>query len=238
MKDKSSLFIGLIATALCLAVPSQLKAQDSDNQPDASVQPNPGQGGGITIEPRPTLPPGHPSIDEDTTDEMPDLSTFGRSSTNNAAAENDPNQIPAPVNRASHLIGMTVKNPQNQSLGKIRDVVFDLKTGRVAYLVLAKSGRSRGTGSDLAVPLSAFTPSADRQNLILNADRSRLQAASGFSGNNLPSMSNPAFGAQAEQPVRREILIVPVPVSPDHGDQHNPERSSPDSDLSPKMENP
>ncbi|MDB6108972.1 MAG: hypothetical protein JWR69_722 [Pedosphaera sp.] len=238
MKDKLSQSIVLIVAALCLAIPSRLRAQDSDSQSDSTVQPTPRQGGGITIEPHPALPPGHPSIDSDTTDATPDASELGTNNSSSAAAQNDPNQVPTPVNRASHLLGMTVKNPQNQTLGKIRDVVFDLKTGRVAYVVLAKAGRNRGTGSDLAVPLSAFTPSADRQNLILNADRTRLQASTGFSGNNLPSMSNPAFGGQAEQPVRREILIVPVPVSPGQENPHHPEKPSPDSDQSPKMDNP
>jgi sporulation protein YlmC with PRC-barrel domain len=232
MKHKISLFTGLIVAALCLAAPSSMRAQDSDSQSDSTTRRN---GGGITLDQ--VLPPGHPSIDSDTTNSTPDASQPG-SSSSSTAAQTDPNQIPTPVNRASHLIGMTVKNPQNQTLGKIRDVVFDLKTGRVSYVVLEKAGRNRGTGSDLAVPLSAFTPSADRQNLVLNSDRTRIQTSTGFSGNNLPSMSNPAFGAQAEQPVRREILIVPVPMSPNQENPHHPSSPSPDSDQGPKTENP
>jgi len=41
------------------------------------------------------------------------------------------------ANRASRIVGMHVKNYQNQDLGRVEDVVFNLQSGRVAYVVLS-----------------------------------------------------------------------------------------------------
>src|SRR5437764_4890989 len=43
---------------------------------------------------------------------------------------------PAPINKASRFIGMKVLNQKGQTLGKIKDVVLDLQSGQVAYVVL------------------------------------------------------------------------------------------------------
>ena len=55
-----------------------------------------------------------------------------------SSSQLDQNQAPAPVNRASNLIGMTVKNTNNETLGTIKELVFNLQSGRVAYVVLQK----------------------------------------------------------------------------------------------------
>ncbi|MDB6067948.1 MAG: photosystem reaction center subunit [Pedosphaera sp.] len=131
-----------------------------------------------------------------------------------------PVQTPTSVNKASKLIGMKVKNQNNQTLGKIKDVIIDPQSGRVDYVVMKKAGRTHGTGKEIAVPLTAFTPSPDRSHLVLNADKSQVQNARGFSKNNLPAMDNPVYGAQpaGAQPAadtQPRIYIVPVPVTPE-----------------------
>src|SRR5438105_1974888 len=42
----------------------------------------------------------------------------------------------ATITKASTLIGMDVKNAQNEKLGTIKDIAFDIHTGRIAYAVL------------------------------------------------------------------------------------------------------
>jgi len=135
-------------------------------------------------------------------------------------------QTPAPVNKASKLIGMKVKNQSNEKLGEIKDVVLDPQSGRVDYVVMKKAKAAKGTAKDIAVPLTAFTPAPDRSHLILNADKKQVASASGFSKKNYPPMNNPVYGAQPTttttttttptQIQPQVIYIVPVPMSGTH----------------------
>lgn len=147
-----------------------------------------------------------------------------------AAPYSPPNQPPPPVDRASSLIGMKVRNAQNQTLGTVKDVVFDLQTGRISYVVLKKAGRTHGTGDYAAVPPSALTPSQDMRHLILNTDKTALQHSQGFSRNNYPPVGEPAYGAQPQGPQQQEILIVPIVPSPGQQDQEQTP-NSPDPNL-------
>jgi hypothetical protein len=94
------------------------------------------------------------------------------------------------ANKASRVVGMRVKNLQNQDLGRISDVVFDLQTGRIAYAVLAFPGED---GEKLiAVPPGALSvASDDSSKLMLDMDRARLDRAPGFSRNNWPDVDRP-----------------------------------------------
>jgi len=104
----------------------------------------------------------------------------------------------AKYNRANGIIGMNVRNQNDEHLGRIRDVVFDLKTERVAYVVMAASdtGTLGMNEKLLAVPLAAFTASADNKYLVLRADKAKVQAAAGIDRNNWPSATNPSWGAE------------------------------------------
>ena len=101
---------------------------------------------------------------------------------------------PTRFNKASKLIGMEVQNEQGQNLGDIKDIVINLERGSVSYAVLS-SGGVLGVGEKLlAVPLSAFTRSADEKHLVLNATKDNIAQAESI-GNNWPSVQNPSFGA-------------------------------------------
>ncbi len=106
---------------------------------------------------------------------------------------------PARYDRASGIVGMTVRNQGDEHLGRIKDVVFDLRSERVAYAVMAVNGTGvLGINEKLlAVPLKAFTASADNKHLILRADKAKLGAAAGFDKDNWPSATNPSWGADA-----------------------------------------
>ncbi len=106
------------------------------------------------------------------------------------------NPPPTKANKATGFLGMTVRNQFDERLGKIKDVVFDLESERVAYAVLAARGGIVQETKLMAVPLSAFTVSADKKYLILRAERGQIATASGFAQNDWPSVSNPMWGAQ------------------------------------------
>jgi sporulation protein YlmC with PRC-barrel domain len=117
-----------------------------------------------------------------------------QSSTSDSSMEVTAPGQPTRFNKASKLIGMSVQNEQGQSLGDIKDIVIDLEKGTVSYAVLS-SGSVLGVGEKLlAVPLTAFTRSADEKHLILQASKDNISQAETI-GNNWPSVQNPSFGA-------------------------------------------
>jgi sporulation protein YlmC with PRC-barrel domain len=81
---------------------------------------------------------------------------------------------------ASKIIGEAVINRQNETLGKIHELVIDAKEGRVAYAVLSFGG-FMGVGNKLfAMPWKAFEFAKTENKLILNVDKEKLKAAPGF----------------------------------------------------------
>ena len=102
---------------------------------------------------------------------------------------------PAKFNKASSIIGMDVRNHRDERLGEIKDIVFDLRSEKVAYAVLGTGGLL-DRQKFLAVPLNAFTPSADQKHLILRAEKSKLETAMGFEKDSWPHVSNPSWGAE------------------------------------------
>jgi sporulation protein YlmC with PRC-barrel domain len=98
--------------------------------------------------------------------------------------------------KGSDLIGMNVKNPQNEDLGKIEDLVLDPDGGRVIYAVLSFGG-FLGMGDKLfAVPMSSLDPSADNKFLTFNVDKDRLKNASGFDKKNWPNMADQRWATE------------------------------------------
>lgn len=100
---------------------------------------------------------------------------------------------PSRVNKANDLIGMQIRNQQDERLGKVKDVVLDLSSGRIAYVVLSTGGFRP---KYLALPPSSFTASSDEKYLVMNADKDKVRSAAGFRGNNWPDMATPSWGAE------------------------------------------
>lgn len=83
---------------------------------------------------------------------------------------------------ASKVIGEAVVNRQDENLGKIHELVFDAKQGRLAYAVLSFGG-FLGVGNKLfALPWAALQFSANENKLILDVDKEKLKLAPGFDG--------------------------------------------------------
>jgi sporulation protein YlmC with PRC-barrel domain len=91
--------------------------------------------------------------------------------------------------RASRLIGMDVRNPQNENLGSVHDLVLDTQNNRVHYVVLSHGGLF-GMGADLfAFPMRSFELAPDLRSLVLNIDRNALREAEGFDRNRWPDLA-------------------------------------------------
>lgn len=95
-------------------------------------------------------------------------------------------------NKASGLLGMEVRNRDNQKLGEIKDLVLE-SPSKVSYAVLAVGG-FLGLGEKLiALPPNAFHVADDGNYLVLDADKNKIQAAPGFPATAWPSPNDPEF---------------------------------------------
>lgn len=92
--------------------------------------------------------------------------------------------------RVSDLLGMNVKNPSGDDLGKIRDVVIDTEHGHIAYSILALPAEA---DQQLAVvPWSAMEISSRTQMARLDTDLKTLQAST-FTEGDLTRLSNEQY---------------------------------------------
>lgn len=92
------------------------------------------------------------------------------------------------ANKASKIIGMQVKNMQNEDLGKVKELVIDSQSGKVAYAVVSAGGGLLGGGKMVAVPFEALSLQPGAKNLVMNIKKEELKNAKGFAENNWPSL--------------------------------------------------
>jgi hypothetical protein len=97
------------------------------------------------------------------------------------------------VAKASDLIGMTVKNRQDETLGKVADLALDVESGRIVALIVS-SGGFLGIGNELsAVPPTALRFNTDRDTLQLDASKEMLSNAPHFKADQWPDFGQPEY---------------------------------------------
>lgn len=94
---------------------------------------------------------------------------------------------------ASKLDGDTVYSSDGQDVGKIKEIMLDLNSGRIAYVVLS-SGGFLGVGDKLfAIPWNAFAMDPERQRFQLSVSSEKIKNAPAFDKDSWPSMTNRAW---------------------------------------------
>jgi sporulation protein YlmC with PRC-barrel domain len=94
---------------------------------------------------------------------------------------------------ADTLLGNDVFNLQDEDLGDIKEIMLDVRAGRISYAVLSYGG-VLGIGEKLfAVPWSALTLATDNKRFTLDVAKDRFEGAPGFDKDNWPNMSNPEW---------------------------------------------
>jgi sporulation protein YlmC with PRC-barrel domain len=102
-------------------------------------------------------------------------------------------------NKASDLIGMNVKNRENEKIGEVKDLIVDLQSGHVAYAVVS-SGGILGIGDKLvAVPPRSFEYSDTDKKLVLNVDKQTLANAPRFEKDRWPDLSDVRWNTEVYQ---------------------------------------
>ncbi|MEW4487560.1 PRC-barrel domain-containing protein [Thalassoglobus sp. JC818] len=91
---------------------------------------------------------------------------------------------------ASSLIGDSIKNRQDETLGTVHEIMIDCSTGRVAYVVMS-SGGFLGFGNKLfAIPMTAMELDTQDECMRLNASKEAFEESRGFDKDNWPNMAD------------------------------------------------
>lgn len=94
---------------------------------------------------------------------------------------------------AGTLIGNEVRDGDGNELGEIKEIMLDMRSGRVAYAVLSFGG-FLGMGEKLfAVPWSALTLDTMNRRFVLNVEQERIKAAPGFDKDDWPDMADSSW---------------------------------------------
>jgi sporulation protein YlmC with PRC-barrel domain len=105
-------------------------------------------------------------------------------------------EAPTQANKASSILGMTVRDPNDQYVGRVQDVVVDWQSGRVAYAVIQTAPQAVTRHARLlAVPAAALKPGADHKHFVIDTGKSDPTAAHGFDPDNWPSVTSPGLAA-------------------------------------------
>ena len=91
---------------------------------------------------------------------------------------------------ANTLIGDKVHNLKNEHLGDIKEIMLDMRTGKVAYAVLSLGGVFTMGEKLFAVPWSALKLDTVNKRFVLDVEKERFENAPGFNSDNWPNMSD------------------------------------------------
>lgn len=91
---------------------------------------------------------------------------------------------------ADTLVGNEVYNREAQDLGEIKEIMLDMRSGRVSYAVLSFGG-FLGMGEKLfAVPWDALKLDTENKRFVLDVAKDRLDGAPGFDKTHWPDMAD------------------------------------------------
>lgn len=107
------------------------------------------------------------------------------------------------VNRVSQIMGKPVKNAANEDLGKVADVMIDMKHGRLVYAVLTDGGTLGIDETLTAVPFSALQSQPEKKQFTLESTKESLKAYS-FKESAWPDMSDMHWARQIHQGFKQE----------------------------------
>ncbi len=116
------------------------------------------------------------------------------------------------LRRASELIGKDVNDRSGNDVGEIEDIVVNMGNGRIQYAVLEFDRSWNLNDTLLAVPMRAFTYPGDRDELVMNVDKSRLDTKRVFDKNRWPDLNDPKYVVDVDR-----YLVTVVTTAPAKG---------------------
>lgn len=105
---------------------------------------------------------------------------------------------------AATLDGNKVMSSDGEHVGKISDIMLDVRSGRIAYAVLAEGG-FLGMGANLhAIPWNALTLDTDQKCFYVDIAAQRLKDDPGFDKDHWPTMADTKWGATTHSYYNRQ----------------------------------
>jgi sporulation protein YlmC with PRC-barrel domain len=112
--------------------------------------------------------------------------------------------------KARQLTGLKVENSDGQKVGIVRNLVIDIKTGRLRYVVIGSDGFLGVRASLKVAPSRAIsTATTKRQTLAVNATTTQWNHAPVFKSSDLVSLGDPKHARE----ISRDFEMSPTGVS-------------------------
>jgi sporulation protein YlmC with PRC-barrel domain len=105
---------------------------------------------------------------------------------------------------ASTLDGDQVVSVEGDEVGKIKDIMLDVQSGRIAYAVMSSGGRLGIGDKLLAIPWDALTLDAVHKCFVLALPAERVKNAPGFDKRHWPSMADRSWATAVHEYYGRE----------------------------------
>jgi sporulation protein YlmC with PRC-barrel domain len=103
------------------------------------------------------------------------------------------------VMAAATLDGNKVISSDGEDVGKVKDIMLDVSSGRIAYAVLS-SGGFLGIGDKLlAIPWHALTLDTEQKCFVLSMTAEGVRNAPGFDKDHWPSMADQTWATSVHQ---------------------------------------
>jgi len=94
---------------------------------------------------------------------------------------------------ADSLVGNDVFNRDSEDLGDIKEIMLDMRSGRVSYAVLSFGGFMGAGKKFFAVPWQALQLDTKNKRFVLDVSKDQLESAPGFDKDHWPDMADPTW---------------------------------------------
>ncbi|MCD6679995.1 MAG: PRC-barrel domain-containing protein [Burkholderiaceae bacterium] len=107
--------------------------------------------------------------------------------------------VRASAHRMSDLIGMDVNSRSGEEIGELEDLVVRMNDQRVHYAVMEFDPSWAASDEYYALPLTAFRLTTDNDELVLDVDRSKVQAMKRFPEDRWANLNDPVWIADIDR---------------------------------------
>lgn len=97
---------------------------------------------------------------------------------------------------AETLVGNDVYNREDENLGDIKEIMLDMRSGKVGYAVLSFGGLLGVGGKLFAVPWNALKLDTSKKRFVLDVPKERLAQAPGFDKDHWPDMADQSWAQE------------------------------------------
>ena len=147
---------------------------------------------------------------ETSTGGSPEASSASSPHQQDAVSLKDESDASASAKPAKEMTGMKVETPAGESIGEVKNVLYD-KDGRATYAVISYGGKMGMGTKHTAVPWATVSPMIKGDKLLI--DRSLLEQAPLISSAK-PDPSNSKWSHEADSYWRGKVTLAPATVQP------------------------